>query len=93
MPDWVWIFLGVVNLLGFLLMAIDKKLAEKASKKRIDEGFLLLTAVLFGSLGALLGSRIFRHKTRIKAFSLTLPMLILLHASWFWLLFKALPLK
>lgn len=88
MPKWIWIFLLAINLLGFFLMGFDKNRAKKAKKMRLDEGILLGTAVLFGSVGVFLGSKIFNHKTRVKVFSLTLPLLILLHFSWLWLLYR-----
>lgn len=88
MPKWVWIFLLVINLLGFFLMGIDKNRAKKAKKMRINEGILLGIAVFFGSLGVFLGSQAFYHKTKVKAFSITLPLLILLHLSWLWLFYR-----
>ena len=86
-PEWIWIFLLVVNLLGFILMGFDKRRA-RAKGMRVDEGILLGTGIVFGSVGVLLGSKVFHHKTRVKAFSLTLPLLILLQLSWFWLFYK-----
>ncbi len=87
MPKWIWIFLLAINISGFILMGFDKRRA-KIKKMRVDEGILLGVAIIFGSVGVLLGSKIFHHKTRIKAFSFTLPLLILLHLSWFWLFYK-----
>jgi len=65
-----------MNLIGFLLMYLDKKYA-KEDKRRIPESTLLLTALLFGSLGIILGMRKFRHKTLHKKFTIGVPLIII----------------
>jgi len=72
------IYLIIINALGFLLMLIDKR---KAIKKafRIPEATLLGIAAIGGSLGALLGMRLFRHKTRHPRFSIGLPVMLALN--------------
>ncbi|MBO5954009.1 MAG: DUF1294 domain-containing protein [Oscillospiraceae bacterium] len=71
-------YLFLVNAAGLLLMLADKK---KALKKawRISEATLLGVAAIGGSLGALIGMRVFRHKTRHLRFSLGLPLLLAMH--------------
>ena len=64
-----------MNLLGFLLMYIDKKNA-KEEKNRIKESTLFLTAFFFGSLGILAGMYKFRHKTLHKSFTIGIPLII-----------------
>lgn len=68
-------YLFIINALSFLLMHIDKEKA-KAGRWRIPEATLLGTAFIGGSLGAYLGMRIFRHKTRHPKFSISLPVLL-----------------
>lgn len=68
-------YLFIINALSFLLMHIDKEKA-KAGRWRIPEATLLGTAFIGGSLGAYLGMRIFRHKTRHPKFSIGLPVLL-----------------
>lgn len=72
------VYLFTVNALGFVLMLIDK---EKAKRNlwRIPEATLLTVAAIGGSLGTLMGMRIFRHKTLHLKFSLGVPALLLLH--------------
>lgn len=65
-----------MNIIGFVLMYLDKKYA-KEEKRRIPESTLLLTAALFGSLGIILGMRKFRHKTLHKKFTIGVPLIIL----------------
>jgi len=76
--DILIIYLLIINALGFLLMLIDK---HKAIKKawRIPEATLLGIAAIGGSLGALLGMRLFRHKTQHPRFSIGLPVILAAH--------------
>ena len=56
-------------------MGIDK---HKAKKKqwRISEKTLFLSAVLGGSVGALYGMHLFRHKTKHKSFVFGMPAIL-----------------
>ncbi len=74
----VLIYLALVNVAGFALMHADKKKAVKG-KWRIRERTLLWTAALGGSLGALAGMQLFRHKTRHPAFFLGIPAMLFGH--------------
>ena len=56
------IYLSLINALALLLMLADKQRAKK-HRWRIPESVLLASAALGGSLGALLGMWLFRHKT------------------------------
>jgi uncharacterized membrane protein YsdA (DUF1294 family) len=51
------------NIVIFALYGIDKRKAMK-SKRRINEKSLILCAFIMGSVGALLGMSVFRHKTK-----------------------------
>ncbi|WP_313102832.1 DUF1294 domain-containing protein [Brevundimonas sp.] len=81
--------LSIANLIAFGLFAIDKTRA-RSGRRRIPER-TLLTAALFGGLGAVLGQRLLRHKTRKQPFAawlgliLTLHVLLLLSALVLWL--------
>jgi len=81
--------LSIANLIAFGLFAIDKTRA-RSGRRRIPER-TLLTAALFGGLGAGLGQRLLRHKTRKQPFAawlgliLTLHVLLLLSALILWL--------
>lgn len=71
-------YLLIINALAFLLMLADKR---KAVKKvwRIPEATLLAVAAIGGSLGAILGMRLFRHKALHLKFSLGLPLMLAAH--------------
>ncbi|MCR4654522.1 MAG: DUF1294 domain-containing protein [Eubacterium sp.] len=65
MKVWVvWIsYLGVLSLLALILYGVDKAKA-KANAWRISEKTLLGAGFFGGSVGALLGMKLFRHKTK-----------------------------
>ncbi len=71
------VYLLLINATGFVCMLIDKRKAIK-NKWRIPEATLIGIAVLGGSLGAILGMRIFHHKTKHLKFSLGLPIILVL---------------
>lgn len=70
------VYLGIVNLAGFALMGIDKKRAVRGAW-RISEAALFLSALIGGSLGCILGMRLFRHKTRHWYFVLGMPAILI----------------
>ena len=71
---------GVMSLLAFCLFGADK-LRAKAGARRIPEAALLGAAFFGGGLGALLGMRLFRHKTRKPPFPVLVPLFLLLQAA------------
>lgn len=74
------IYLLIVNIAAFLMMAIDKWKAKK-DKWRIPEKVLFLSAVLGGSIGALLGMYICRHKTKHLHFTIGMPVILALQIA------------
>ena len=78
-------YLIAVNVLAFSLMGIDKSKARRGAW-RIPEKVLFLSAVVGGSVGALLGMFAFRHKTKHLRFVLGLPAILLLQLIAAWLL-------
>lgn len=71
------LWLGSVSLLAFTLFAQDKVRAKRGSW-RIPEGTLWAAAILGGGVGAYLGMRLFRHKTKKGFFHIGIPLLALL---------------
>jgi len=82
MPEYVMLpallALSIANLVAFSLFALDKARA-RAGGRRIPERTLLLAALL-GGLGAWLGQRLLRHKTRKQPFAAWLGLILTLHA-------------
>lgn len=71
-------YIMVVNVIGYLIMYIDKKRAiEKAY--RISEKSIFLTALLLGATGVYAGMCKFRHKTKHTKFIVLIPFLIFIN--------------
>lgn len=70
-------FLIVMNIIGFASMGIDKKRAQR-SAFRIPEATLFAIAIIGGSLGSILGMRIFHHKTKHWYFKFGMPLILIL---------------
>ena len=68
-------YLVLVNAAAFILMLLDKQKSRR-SAWRISEATLLGVAVIGGSIGAILGMYLFRHKTRHLKFTLGLPLIL-----------------
>ena len=89
--DWVWIGIGspwgllaiwlvLVNLAAFVVFGWDKFKAKYREKhpaaRRVPERTLFLLALLGGSVGALLGMRVWRHKTLHRSFRIGIPLIL-----------------
>ncbi len=76
----VWLL--AVNLISFGQMYSDKRRARR-NQWRIPERTLFLTAWLGGSVGAILGMYLFRHKTKHLKFVFGMPAILILQlAVW-----------
>jgi uncharacterized membrane protein YsdA (DUF1294 family) len=69
------VYLFVVNLIAFILFAVDKYKSKK-SKWRISERTLIGIALIGGSVGALMSMKAFRHKTKHKKFTIGVPLIL-----------------
>ena len=76
----VFYFLLGINLLTFLAFGIDKWKAKRG-RWRVPEATLMMMAALGGSVGALLGMRVFRHKTQHKKFTIGVPLILLVQIA------------
>ena len=70
------LYLLLINAVAFLLMLVDKIKAKK-NRWRIRERTLFFSALLGGSIGALLGMYTFRHKTQHLSFTLGMPAILI----------------
>lgn len=87
---WVTLYLLIINLLTLLFYGVDKRRARRGSW-RISEKTLFVLPLLGGSVGALLGMRLFRHKTRHWYFRWGIPAILILQllaAAALWYLTK-----
>lgn len=71
------IYLIIINLIAFFTMYLDKRKA-RYGKWRIPEQSLLILALIGGSIGAIAGMYIFRHKTKKLRFSIGFPVILIL---------------
>ena len=69
-------YLIIINIIAFFLMGIDKKKAQTGAW-RIPEKTLFLSAILGGSIGAIAGMQLFRHKTKHKTFVIGMPVILI----------------
>ena len=76
-------YLVFINILTFLLYGIDKRKARRG-KWRIPEETLIWLAVVGGSMGALLGMYLFRHKTKHKKFTVGVPVILLVQFALYY---------
>ena len=72
------IYLIVMNIIGFFIMAVDKHKAKKHAW-RIPEKMLFLASLLGGSIGTWAGMYVFRHKTKHWYFVIGMPLILVLH--------------
>ena len=77
---YIFVYLLSVNLLALFLFGLDKRRAQRGAW-RIPERTLFLSAALGGSLGAIAGMRLFRHKTKHWYFVWGMPLLLLAQAA------------
>lgn len=71
------IYLIVINVIGFFIMWLDKRKAEKG-RWRIPEKTLFLITALGGGIGTTIGMYVFRHKTQKLQFVLGFPVITVL---------------
>ena len=89
MDKWIIYTLLAVNVVTFLVYGWDKLCARK-DWWRIPERVLLGLALLGGSLGALLGMKAFRHKTKHRKFTVLVPLFLVMQiALAAWLLWRS----
>lgn len=75
-----WLLL--MNLVAFFVFGFDKfkaKYKETHERaRRVPEKTLFLLAALGGSAGALLGMKVWRHKTLHRSFRIGIPLILIL---------------
>ena len=73
-------YLIIINLIGFVIMGIDKLKAKKRAW-RIPESTLFVVALIGGSLGTTVGMHVFRHKTRHWYFLYGMPAILVIQIA------------
>lgn len=81
MSSYLGAYLLLINAWTWLAFARDKRKAVKGSW-RLSETYLLALAFLGGSVGAIMGMNMFRHKTAHLKFSWGLRLILLLQTAF-----------
>lgn len=82
------LLVGLLSPITLVAFGIDKRRSMRDGR-RIPEKTLHLYAMCGGWPGALLGQRLFRHKTRKQPFVLILWSIVGLHLAWIgWLIYE-----
>ena len=71
------IYWAMINVIAFIVYGIDKRKAIK-DEWRISEKALIGLAAIGGGAGALLGMRIWHHKTRKWKFRILVPLFLVI---------------
>ena len=71
-------YLIIINAISFILMLVDKYKAKK-NLWRIPEATLMGFAAAGGSVGALAGMNLVRHKTKHLKFTVGIPIFLFIH--------------
>lgn len=80
------VYLVIINIVAFVAFDMDKGRA-RADAWRIPEGTLMALALFGGSIGAIAGMKVFRHKTKKMKFSIGIPLIMVIQffAAWYFL--------
>lgn len=76
----VLFYVLAINLIAFLAYGIDKLKAKK-NMWRIPEATLMWMAVAGGSIGAIIGMKVWHHKTLHKKFKFGIPAIIIIQIA------------
>ena len=76
----VSIYIILINLIAFVVFGTDKRKARKG-QWRVPESTLFILAIIGGSIGALLGMLVFRHKTKHRKFTIGIPLILALQIA------------
>ena len=76
----------VIYVLAFAVYGWDKARSKVQGARRVPEKTLFLLAILGGSVGAILGMRVWHHKTRHWYFKYGLPAILLAQLALAWYL-------
>ena len=90
------LYLALITLATFVIFGLDKWKAKRKSAhpsvRRVPERTLFLLAAAGGSVGALLGMKVFHHKTLHRSFRIGIPLILiaqLVLAGGLWIYFHS----
>jgi len=74
------VYFIIMSVIAFCLFGVDKYRAQH-DQWRIPNKVLLGVSAVGGAFGALIAMYLFRHKTRQKMYTASLPVMLLAHAA------------
>ena len=80
-------YLVIINIVTFVVYGIDKWKAKRGNW-RISEAALLMLAVIGGTIGALLGMKVWHHKAMHLKFKYGLPLILLAQIALIYLIIR-----
>ena len=80
-------YLVIINIVTFVVYGVDKWKAKRGNW-RISEATLLMLAVIGGTIGALLGMKVWQHKTMHLKFKYGLPLILLAQIALIYLIIR-----
>jgi len=87
MEQLLYIYVGMMSIIGFLSMGMDKWKAKR-NKWRIKESTLFLIAIFGGVIGSILGMFVFKHKTKHLSFKLGYFVILLAEGAIIFFLYN-----
>ncbi|MFL0267602.1 DUF1294 domain-containing protein [Candidatus Clostridium radicumherbarum] len=83
----ILVYLIAINIFGIYIMYLDKRKAKKGYW-RVPEATLFMVAAIFGSLGVLIGMKLFHHKTKHLKFVIGIPAILILQVYLIYKIFQ-----
>lgn len=83
----ILVYLTAINIFGIYIMYLDKRKAKKGYW-RVPEATLFMVAAIFGSLGILIGMKLFHHKTRHVKFVIGIPTILIVQVYLIYKIFQ-----
>ncbi|MFL0248240.1 DUF1294 domain-containing protein [Candidatus Clostridium stratigraminis] len=83
----ILVYLTAINIFGIYIMYLDKRKAKKGYW-RVPEATLFMVAAIFGSLGILIGMKLFHHKTKHLKFVIGIPAILIVQVYIIYKLFQ-----
>ena len=75
-PEMIILYVLIINIIGFLVMGLDKFKAKKGYWRTPEKTIFVIT-LLGGGIGTVTGMYLFRHKTKKMKFTIGLPTILI----------------
>lgn len=76
MNEFVVFYIVIINIIGLIIIASDKKRAIN-KQWRVPEANLFFIAIILGSIGIFIGMYLFHHKTKHLKFVIGIPFILI----------------